>query len=297
MNEKNALSICDSDTEEIVHVPNKITIDDHRPFGITWDESRMYVAQPTSVLSFSKSLKTPQVVTKGMWYGTHQILHKYGKLFMVSPRIEAVVIYGEGYFLPGKGVQPELPAHFKDKDRLNYAEDVHHYNSIFVQEDRMYLSAHNHDKPSFIECYSYPDFKLLHTWGGLGRQIHNVYVEDGEIFYLDSLGSRAIRSTKGLHIPVGQEGQFVRGLAVTPEVFVVGCFPYDPVRHKRRTGHAFLVIVDRKKQKVKKRIRVENVGNINDIRILDVPDLAHGNPPFWNEKSWDFFRGKNVTIF
>ena len=101
---------------------------------------------------------------------------------------------------------------------------------------------------------------------------------------MDSLGSRSIVSTKGECIKIGTEGQFIRGLAVTKDLFIVSCFPYDPKRHKRRRGESFIVVVDRKKKEIVKKLRVRTIGNINDIRILDEPDLAHGKEPFWSNK-------------
>lgn len=291
MNEKNTLSICNTSNAEVIHVPSKTTVEGHRPFGITWNKKNIFVAQPTHIISLNKTLEQNVIMLHTLWYGIHQILAKDDKLWMVSPRLNALKIYDFktthlSYFSlhDNKMYKNRVPAEFYCKDRLTYKNDISHYNSIFIKDDRLYVSAHNHDSPSFISEYKYPDLKFIKRHENLGKQIHNVYVEKDEIFTLDSLGSRSIVSTKGMCIKVGKEGQFIRGLAVTKEFFVVGCFPYDPKRHSRKDGESFIALVDRNKKEVVKRFRVKDIGNINDIRIADEPDLAHDIPSFWDSK-------------
>ncbi len=289
MNEKNALSVCDLNTGDVTHISNRTIVEDHRPFGITWQDDKLYIAQPTSIVLLNKRLEHPVITLHGLWYGIHQILARDGKLWMISPRLNAIEICDLktrdfSYFtLEDHKLRKLIPAECYLQDRLKFSNDISHYNSIFIKDDRLYVSAHNHAKPSFISEYSYPDLKFIKRHEKLGKQIHNIYVENDEIFTLDSLGSQSIVSTKGECIKIGTKGQFVRGLAVTKELFIVACFPYDPKRHTRRQGESFIVVVDRKKKEVVKKLRVKDIGNINDIRILDEPDLAHGNAPFWSK--------------
>lgn len=279
MNPKNNLNICDTETEEVIPVPLINSRPEHRPFGISWWEDKLLIAQPTAILQFNKRLKSPQIILDHLEFGIHQITVKDNCLWMVSPRINGL----QRYNLLTRQLDNFLPHGKKNRD-------VHHYNSILIKEDKLYLSAHNNNLPSFISVYSYPELKLLTKHEDLGRQIHNIYIEDNEIYTLDSLGTQAIISTKGKYIPVGKKGEFIRGLAVTPQNFIVSCFPYSPAREFRREGKSDLVIIDRKDGKVSKRISVGNTGNINDIRILDEQDLAHDLKPFWDEKDYDLFR-------
>lgn len=292
MSEKSTFNVCDIDSGRMQFIPKTKTIDDHRPFGITWHEDNLFIAQPTSILRF-KMFSPLAYHAQSLWYGIHQILYYDNLLWTVSPRLNAIHrIKPDGthhdFFFPNDSrVSPTLPAHFLNRSRLNYVEgDENHYNALFIKEDRLYLSAHNHDQSSFLAVYKYPELQPIQRYENMGKQIHNICVEGDEIWTLDSLGSRALVSTEGRSIPIGQDGQFVRGLAATEKNFILGCFPYDPKRHKRRRGDAWIVVVDRQKGREVKRITVRDMGNINDIRILDEPDLCHGIEPFKNKIYW-----------
>lgn len=247
----------------------------HKPFGITWNNKNILIAKSNQIISFNKSIKFDGTYLTGLPLAIHQILFIDNSLWMVSPRTNCLIkhnVYSNTleYFYDGK---------FKDHP---HDGDTNHLNSILIQNNKMYVAAHNMGKTSFITVYSYPDFNKLFVYD-IGRHIHNLYVENDIVFTLDSFGSRCIVSTDGKSIPVLREiDQFyIRGLAVTEDHFFVGCFHCNTLdREERMKNDSFISIVNKKTLNVDCRIYLPKSGDINDIRILDAYDYSHGILPF-----------------
>jgi hypothetical protein len=296
MNTASIINVLDFDTGKVQSIPTPAeAVSDHRPFGITWDNSHIFVANPTKIVALDKNLDFKKIVVRDLWYGTHQILCKEDSLFMVSPRIDGINRYNlrtkeMSYFLPFHKNNPkgkwraELPLIFKHKDKNNFSYDIHHFNSILIKDDRLYLSAHNYTKPSFITVFKYPEMEEIERIENTGIQMHGIGVVRDEVFWLDSSGHRALKSNKGLHIKIGDEVDFVRGMVITDDWIIVAYFPYDPyVRLQRKEGHSQIVAINRKNNQVERHFLISNVGNINDMRVLDEFDYAHYNQPFWSK--------------
>lgn len=273
MNQNYLVSIYDVINKELIHVQNKITMPIHRPFGITFNNSDIYIAQSTGIIVLNENLEQ-KLLLENLWHGIHQILVKDEHLFIVSPYMNCLKIYNlitnnMNYFKLKELSFSEFPERFIGKDKLSFSYDLNHFNSIFINENRVFLTAHNHQFPSFILELTYPDLKLIEKHENLGKCIHNVYVENNEIFYLDSMGSKTIRSTKGANVHVtNKDKMFLRGFDVTEDYFVVGMSP-EATRHERLSGNACIVIVDRKNNQIVEEITIENVGSINDLKIYN----------------------------
>lgn len=284
MNERYILGVCDTKTRKTDLIPTPQIIEDHRPFGITWHRGKgsIFIAQPTSIWEFDFDLKFKKVIAEKMWYGMHQMTSFGGELWIVSPRLnglQKIDFNGrhKGFFFPGsEKINQNLPESFKEKDRLTYQEDACHYNSILFHKNNLYLMAHNHGT-SFIEVFD-QQLKKKRTINGIGTQAHNILVDD-VVWWVDSLGRKAIVGEDGQIATIGKDGDFIRGLAGTKDYFFTSKFNYATKRENRRIGDAELVVVQRNSMRVIDRIKIEGVGNINDLRIMDVPDLGHNVLP------------------
>jgi len=272
MNPDYLLHIYNTHTEELTRVVPKFKNHDLRPFGITWDNNHFYIAQPTHIIKLGKNLKSQEICLDNLTYGIHQILNKDGFLWMVSPRLNAIKRYSwkrkyMEYFFNHKW-HPDPPP----------IKDINHYNSIFISSKDLLLSAHNHNQPSFIERFTYPNLKFIKKYQ-IGRQIHNLFLENQEIlFTLDSL-AQSLVSTNNDKIQIGMPGQFIRGLAICEDYYIIGRFAFNGVRSDRKEGDAELVIVDRKSRNIVNVVKIHGIGDINDIRILDKKDYASCNKP------------------
>lgn len=250
----------------------------HRPFGISWSDTRLFIAQPNSIVSLPKDFSSQTLLVDGLSYGIHQILCRDGFLFFVSPQIDSL---GRIDLTTGKTDYLYLAVESVFQKEKAGGHDIHHFNSIYIGEDRAFVSAHNKEQPSFVIEFEYPSFQRVQTHYNMGCKIHGVYVEDHEIYTLDSQGSRSIISNRGHEFPVGEKGMFVRGFCATPEVFVAGYFP-ELTRHKRNTGDSFIALIDRQTGQKTKEIRIADIGSISDLRILDQVDLVHNGRPFYD---------------
>ncbi len=282
MNINYVFGICDIATGKVEMIETPMIIDDHRPFGVTWCRGRVFLAQPTSIWEFDSRLNFKKVLVRDLWYGLHQMTCFEKALWVVSPRLNGIQRFnldGEarGIFFPSKEGVYGLPESFRGKDKLTYQEDISHYNSIMFHDGMIYLTAHNHDKPSKIEIFN-KNLKLVRTLSKIGRQAHNVLIDDG-IWWIDSLGERSLVCEDGRKVKIGGDGDFVRGLAGTQDYFFTAKFPYCEKRTGRRQGDAELVVINRGSLKVENRIKLAGVGNINDLRIMDETDLGHNVSP------------------
>lgn len=94
--------------------------------------------------------------------------------------------------------------------------DINHFNSIILNNDEIVINCHNHDKPSEI-LYFDKSFKLIRTLK-IGKQIHNYWIEDNEIFTNSSIESKII-STGGFTKYVGQ---YPRGYCLIDDKKYIG---------------------------------------------------------------------------
>ena len=248
--------------------------DFHRHYGLTWNRKNIFVSQQTNILEYDKNFNFTRVVTNETHSGTHQILYKDDIIWVVSTNtncIHRIHLNGKkDYFLPLEGIYNKLPSEL---------EDTNHYNSILIIDDKLYISAHNRYEPSYILVYHYPSLRLIHRIEGIGRKIHNILVIKDEIFTLDSGGTQSLISNKGFSLKLGNPDQFLRGMACSEDYIFAGCFPWSEDRKIRTGGDSEIVIIDRKSMEISERITVKDVGNINEIRLLDRFDYCHYNAP------------------
>jgi hypothetical protein len=292
-------SVFDTETKQLRHYPAipgiPLELSEDRPFGITWSQDELYVATPGRILVFDRQFKYKKTLLENLNFGIHQILLYDERLWMVSPRLNCLKIYSfkDGsmkYFRPkeqtistGKPEKVIVPGR-ENTPQCRYAYDWHHYNSILIKEDKLYLSAHNFNLPSFLMVFSYPGLVLQETIE-MGWKIHDIGVDDA-VYVCDSSGSRKVISNKGHAIPMGAhyEQSFLRGMVLTATHVCATHFPFNPKRADRRNGNAYLSIVDRKTGD-KQEYELKDVGNVNDLRVLDEYDFAHGIKSFRGK--WD----------
>ena len=115
---------------------------------------------------------------------------------------------------------------------LNVKEDFNHFNSIFLDDKYLYLTAHNLNRPSEIWKFKKPSiidlmmstikqnqiFLTKLDKFSLGLQSHNIWIDDDEFFTCSS-AEHSIVSSLGFSYRIGG---FTRGLAVTDNYIFVG---------------------------------------------------------------------------
>jgi len=136
----------------------------------------------------------------------HQITWYDGKLWMTCPYDNMVAIWN------GVDWQQWFPLSVATDD----AHDAHHYNSFMIEEDIIWLLAHNHG-PSELIAFSIHDKSLLQKVT-LGTQAHNIWREKGQL-YTCSSGNGQILGDMGFSLKLGG---FPRGYACDGKCRYVG---------------------------------------------------------------------------
>lgn len=131
------------------------------------------------------------------------------------------------------------------------------------------------------------DFSTKNTWP-IADKGHNIYVQDNEIFVLDSNGQfclaainkkthekRIVLSTKHY------DGYAPRGLAISDELILVGLTKLASRMKRRRPDHkGFIVCFDRNTKEEIGSIEIDSIGQLYEIRFLDRVDYAHNGIVF-----------------
>ncbi|MCX7851496.1 MAG: hypothetical protein N2383_01810 [Caldilineales bacterium] len=176
---------------------------------------------------------------------------------------------------------------FDGKTRHEYSfyghrTDINHVNSVFPCDDLVLVLLHNRTNKSEI-------FILHHDLdrGFRPKEVirlahigcHNIFVDKKHLYYCASGDGRFIvvdrqkrRIIKDLHF-IGH----TKGLSVTDDVIVFGVSDHAE-REARLTSRGRLVVLDRRRFAIITMVDLNgqgNVGNVNEIRCLSAPELAH----------------------
>ena len=259
----------------------KIDIGKGKYFGISWNESLLYVTvgvrlakgeehgkKVNRILCFDKNfnLKTELFNLGYDIIDIHQILLKDGVLWIVNTGKNRI----DKFNLKTKKIKSWYPIRYKRN------VDINHFNSILIKEKFLYIVAHNRKKPSLVLVYKYPR-KRLKKKIILGKQAHNIYIDGDEIYVCDSLGTGNVISNRGNIFHIGKN--YVRGLACSKNKFFVGVSKKAP-RNERQIGDCQIYEFNRETKELNKIYKLEGAGNIYDIRILDEFEYCHNNKPF-----------------
>lgn len=156
-----------------------------------------------------------------------------------------------------------------------------HLNSVFIKDQKLYVIAHRFNKGSWLGVLSYPNMQLLEIQNlGPRTGLHNIWITDqGQKISCDSNNGSLIDLDEKLPLWVSGAPIFTRGLAAHRNFIIVG-ESQQTGRDLRRGSMSGLWIVDRNNWKTIDHILLGHYGAVNEVRLLDVPDLAHHNVPF-----------------
>jgi len=165
-------------------------------------------------------------------------------------------------------------------DRLTPdGQEGEHYNSFFYQDGLLYVVAHNFTKGSFILTLDWPSMREVDRMSVPASGIHNFWIDPhGRWITCDSNNSAIIDANTGeVRWTNGQQG-YLRGLAATDRLAVVGCTPFK-ARHERTKCETGLWLFDPNTWETLDYFHLGHFGGVNDVRIIDLPDLCHNGVP------------------
>ncbi len=158
----------------------------------------------------------------------------------------------------------------------------HHFNSVHRSGERVWMVAHNHDRPSELWEMSWPALELVEVHATRASWAHNIWDGPLGLVVCDSRRGRLHEVRSGQTIWAADEpGLISRGLAVDHEHLFVG--RSEPsARHGRLYNDGGLWVVDRDTLKTVDELRFPGLGCVNEVRLLDGMDECHNGEPFDN---------------
>tara|TARA_Y100001938_G_C8098770_1_gene440069 strand:+ start:1600 stop:2487 length:888 start_codon:yes stop_codon:yes gene_type:complete len=245
----------------------------HRPFGLTWNNENLFVANRTNLIKFDKNLN--QVKHYDIFYGNpHQILEINGKIYSADTTVNAINVFDiktekvEKLFDPEKQkrVEPKEPVHFREMD-------VNHINSLHYDGNFLYILLHNWMKKAseYLKCDL--NLKIIKRQKFNAFLAHCVFIDKGHVSTLDTGKTYSIvREDYSRLLVTNGYHDFIRGYASTENFHVVGV-------SNRSTRNCRLIIIN-KKDYYKKEIKLEDCWDLADLRIIDQRDYSHNKEKF-----------------
>ncbi len=151
-----------------------------------------------------------------------------------------------------------------------------HFNSLAVRDGRLYVLAHNFDRPSYVLVLSWPGLEVIERIDCPVGHTHNVWpTADGRVIVCDSLHGRLIEAASGETVwPCGDPNAFTRGLACHGNYLFVGKSAQS-APSARLTSDGGVWVLDRDSWRVLDFIPLPGSGVVNEVRLVDVPDECH----------------------
>lgn len=285
----------------LVNIDGKTTIpiENGRPeyYGITWDprgdgiilsHSGLNNSDLIDISSYATSevgyLSAGIVTTEPFLSAPHQILFGSDRrIIATNTGRNSITVY-----------DPEMPGHFQEKrvsasrwDRLNLENTLgDHLNSVFQKDDMLFVVAHGHKHGSSIVTLSYPQLEIQNISPVAGRTgLHNIWIsDDGQQLCCHSNIGGLIEVNANKVIWESGSRIYTRGLAVARDFIVVGESQMTN-RDQRRSSMSGLWVLDRQSFATLDHICLGPYGAVNEVRLLNVADLAHHGQPFTDVKS------------
>lgn len=238
-------------------------------YGVTTDGNNIYIAARNrgvsslspkdkeigSILVFNKyfehidTLKPDSFELKDL----HQIKYYDGKLYATCTHDNLIAIY-------------ENNSWSKWYPNENRDIDVNHFNSIYINNDSLYLLAHNFANSQIME-YDIKTYKLKNTIS-LGIQAHNIHLDKNIFMTLSSKESKLLFSDGKI---IQSEG-FIRGFAKdVNNTSYIGSSQIAERKERDFTDGKVFIYKDDKKQE---EILLEKEGLVLDVKLINEYDYA-----------------------
>ena len=204
--------------------------DSFRPFGITQDTNRIFIASHGKIVSFKKTkvLHLSKEILSDWFPNTHQILYDEGHLYLTGTSVNCIAKFNLetkeiDYFDTLNLVKTKRP-----NDPLDFTPkyDITHTNSLLINGSSLWFLNHNRRmSPSKIVEIDKNDFTPLNVYED-GFDAHNLVFHNNFIYYL----STAEKLLKSLNLVTREiktlqyfDGSFfLRGLCMKENILYIG---------------------------------------------------------------------------
>ncbi len=246
-------------------------------FGISYDDERIYVAaqdcvygtedlhpeRQGRVLVFDYELNMiEELVPDFVARDPHQVYRHEDQLWLAGTADEVIGIYRDGAW--------EQWHPFGDPADQDH-EARHHFNTIVIIEDRLYIVGHL-EGDGQVHTFSYPDRTHLSS-KTVGHGSHNYWHgRDGQGFTLSSGSGELCSIDHQVSYPISL-GHFVRGAVLTPKEYFIGICSRT-IRQERNDSNSTVARFDRSTAR-RDHFALNGGGQILEVRSPGVPDITH----------------------
>lgn len=238
-------------------------------FGITSKDTTIALTHSLGYLQFFKEQSKPTKTIEHL-HEPHQAEWIEDKILVANTGRNCVTVFNS----QGEWVQDiffnEVKRDIKNGEKLG-----NHFNSVHKVGDRVYVLAHNNNRPSELWELTWPDLKIIGSQISNAAWAHNLWSSDQGLVICDSKAGSLYEVTSGKAIwQSDQEGLITRGLAVNKEMIFIG-YSQHSERKERYWNNGGVWIVDRQSLRTLDKISLPGAGQVYDIRLVGVLDECH----------------------
>ncbi len=183
---------------------------------------------------------------------------------------------------PGRGWVRELRLSGAHWDRLSPRETPgNHLNSVHVGREALWVLAHNFGRESVAARFSLPGLVLEERVACRGAGgAHNIWpAAPGMLIGCASEAASLVDFVSGETLWRSPTGGYTRGLAASEDHILLGESERGG-RAARARSSGCVWLLDRRDYSTLACFRLGRLGPVHEVRLLDVPDLAHHGAPF-----------------
>ncbi len=160
----------------------------------------------------------------------------------------------------------------KGKNRLG-----NHFNSVHRQGDKIYVVAHNYERPSEVWTLTWPNLDVVGTKTTGAGWAHNIWLGEQGMVICDLKNSALHEVDSARTIwRAEQQPRMTRGLAVSKDFIFVGCSLHNP-RLERYWKDGGVWVLDRASLRTLSRIDLPGLGDVHEIRLVGEADACHND--------------------
>jgi hypothetical protein len=237
-------------------------------FGICFYKDLLYVGVYKGLNIYNNKYELVRSVTTEDFVidGVHQMVEHQDKIYMANTAKDSIAIFD---------IKTESFSEFKITEE---SKDTKHVNSIYFEDDLMYVMCHN-KAPSDI--FVYKNFKFEKAFHRTGVMSHNIWKMNGDLWYNNSVEQK-IQSVSGKRIDFNIDNgyvSFLRGQTIINNKLLIGLsfHRYNPLVIPR---NRFSTMADELEKSIGgvcvmdlDSLKIENVVHgRNTAEIINIPD-------------------------
>lgn len=159
-----------------------------------------------------------------------------------------------------------------------------HFNSVHRIKDRVFVVAHNYERPSEVWELTWPELDVVDKAVCRASWAHNLWSCEWGMVVCNSKHGSLYEVSSGETIwQSNKEAVMTRGLAASEDYVFVGYSTYAE-RKERYWKTGGVSIIDRKTLKTIANIPLPGSGDVQEIRLIGVPDECHNDQVITHDK-------------